>query len=284
MLLLALFFFPVRLYGLQLMPLCSHGTHPIFSIRKNFFLSSSKFDTNIDDLYLLSRIELQTLSKAYKLKANSKTDELIEQIKLFRENLTNNNNDNNLSNVDFENEILPSKEQILKVSPLEKSTVVDSLSDASTISKNNYGVKNADIGEVLKDQGVQIDDLLALRNSLMKGGFKFNSEDDDDFEFSGDDFNGSNIEEEFYDENYNFDDNDNVDSNADVEGINLIILISDAFISIFRFFFVVIATITIIIIIAILMIIIIIAIIIHIHHYAIFINFSRIHINFSTPI
>lgn len=50
----------------------------------------------------------------------------------------------------------------------------------------------------------------------MKGGFKFNSEDEDDFEFSGDDFSNSNIEEEFYDENYSFD--DNIDSKVDIKG------------------------------------------------------------------
>jgi hypothetical protein len=145
MFLLALFLLPVRLYSLQLMPLCSQGVYPVNSIRKNFCLSSSKFDTNIDDLYLLSRIELQTLSKAYKLKANSKTPDLIEQIKLFRENLN--------YNEDSENEILPSKEQTLKVSSLEKTTVIDNSDDAVPIKKNiGYGVKNGDIGEVLKDQ------------------------------------------------------------------------------------------------------------------------------------
>jgi hypothetical protein len=51
----------------------------------------------------------------------------------------------------------------------------------------------------------------------MKGGFKFNSDDEDDIEFSGDDFDGSNIEEEFYDENYIFDDR-NIDSEVDIKG------------------------------------------------------------------
>jgi hypothetical protein len=145
MIILALFLLPVRLYSLQLMPLYSQRVYPVNSIRKNFCLSSSKFDTNIDDLYLLSRIELQTLSKAYKLKANSKTQDLIDQIKLFRGNL----NDND----DSQNEILPSKEQTLKVSPLEKTAIVDN-SDGEVPNRKNtrYGVKNGDIGEVLKDQ------------------------------------------------------------------------------------------------------------------------------------
>eukprot|EP00596_Hydrurales_sp_CCMP1899_P001951 CAMPEP_0119046418 /NCGR_PEP_ID=MMETSP1177-20130426/46437_1 /TAXON_ID=2985 /ORGANISM="Ochromonas sp, Strain CCMP1899" /LENGTH=502 /DNA_ID=CAMNT_0007019529 /DNA_START=123 /DNA_END=1628 /DNA_ORIENTATION=- len=214
MFLLALFLLPVRLYSLQLMPLCSQGVYPVNSIRKNFCLSSSKFDTNIDDLYLLSRIELQTLSKAYKLKANSKTQDLIEQIKLFRENL-------NVNNEDSEKEILPSNEQTLKVSSLEKTAIIDGSNNAVPIRKNlKYGVKNGDIGEVLKDQGVQIDDLLALKDSLMKGGFKFNSDDEDDFDFSGDDFDGSNIEEAFYDENYIFDDR-NIDSEVEIKDILL---------------------------------------------------------------
>jgi hypothetical protein len=128
------------------MPLCSQGVYPVNSIRKNFCLSSSKFDTNIDDLYLLSRIELQTLSKAYKLKANSKTQDLIEQIKLFRGNL-------NVNNEDSEKEILPSNEQTLKVSSLEKTAIIDGSNNAVPIRKNlKYGVKNGDIGEVLKDQ------------------------------------------------------------------------------------------------------------------------------------
>lgn len=145
MIILALFLLPVRLYSLQLMPLYSQRVYPVNSIRKNFCRWSSKFDTNIDDLYLLSRIELQTLSKAYKLKANSKTQDLIDQIKLYRGNL----NDND----DSQNEILPSKEQTLKVSPLEKTAIVDN-PDGEVHNRKNmrYGLKNGDIGEVLKDQ------------------------------------------------------------------------------------------------------------------------------------
>ena len=50
---------------------------------------------------------------------------------------------------------------------------------------SKYGVenKNLDIQDVLKEQGVRIDDLMALRDSLMKGGLKFNDEEDEgDFE------------------------------------------------------------------------------------------------------
>ena len=40
----------------------------------------------------------------------------------------------------------------------------------STDSKSKYGLENdLDIGNVLKEQGVRIDDLMALRDSLMKG-------------------------------------------------------------------------------------------------------------------
>jgi hypothetical protein len=39
-----------------------------------------------------------------------------------------------------------------------------------TDSKSKYGLENnLDIGNVLKEQGVRIDDLMALRDSLMKG-------------------------------------------------------------------------------------------------------------------
>lgn len=77
-------------------------------------LQASQFEDNLTDLDQLSRTELQTLAKEYGIKATSKTSDLVEQLTLA------------ISAISAESEgELPSKEQTLKVSPLEKTVTVE---------------------------------------------------------------------------------------------------------------------------------------------------------------
>lgn len=83
-------------------------------------LQVSQFDENMTDLDQLSRAELQTLAKEYGIKATAKTADLVEQLALA------------ISSISAESEgELPSKEQTLKVSPLEKTVTVETTTGKS---------------------------------------------------------------------------------------------------------------------------------------------------------
>ena len=81
---------------------------------------SSQSDEEMVDLDKLSRVELQSLAKEYGLKATGKTTDLIEQLSLAIASIRA---DANL--------LLPSEEQTLKVSPLERTVTLDSSAGAS---------------------------------------------------------------------------------------------------------------------------------------------------------
>lgn len=81
---------------------------------------SSQPDEEMVDLDKLSRVELQSLAKEYGLKATGKTTDLIEQLSLAIASIRA---DANL--------LLPSEEQTLKVSPLERTVTLDSSAGAS---------------------------------------------------------------------------------------------------------------------------------------------------------
>ena len=76
---------------------------------------ASQFDKEMVELDQLSRAELQSLAKEYGIKATGKTTDLIDQLGL---SIASVRNDADL--------LLPSVEQTLKVSPLEKTITLDS--------------------------------------------------------------------------------------------------------------------------------------------------------------
>ena len=76
---------------------------------------ASQFDKDLVELDQLSRAELQSLAKEYGIKATGKTTDLIDQLGLSIASVR--------SDADL---LLPSVEQTLKVSPLEKTITLDS--------------------------------------------------------------------------------------------------------------------------------------------------------------
>ena len=79
------------------------------------YVYASQFDKEMVELDQLSRSELQSLAKEYGIKATGKTADLIEQLGLSIASIR--------SDADL---LLPSKEQTLKVSQLEKTVTLDS--------------------------------------------------------------------------------------------------------------------------------------------------------------
>lgn len=114
---------------------------------KRTLLKASQFDENLTDLDQLGRAELQTLAKEYGIKATGKTAEIIEQLSLA------------ISSINAESEgELPSAEQTLKVSPLEKTVTVEtSTGKHSVICSCLYWEKTAGCGIIII---VAVEDLM----------------------------------------------------------------------------------------------------------------------------